>query len=347
MEKRLMSISPCSIKGKYNEIDFNSYPMIVLKNELKKRNIDIFNFNPKIKDPDAIIFFDYFKWAYKRIEDIPFKYKVLYLSESTAVNSEQYESKISSQFDLVFTWNDSIVVNNKIVKFNIPVVGNMIGSTNDFSARKKYIVMNANKYSFYDTERYSYRRECIDFLDSNNLELDLYGPYWQKNYYFRPKKLIGFFRKGFLDAIGKKQPHKILNLISHFKSLNLERKCYKGVAKDKYETLSKYKYCICFENDITPGDISEKIFDCFFCGTIPIYLGASNIEAYIPKETFIDMRQFCDFNQLVEYIDTLSECDERVILEAGKNYVQSAEFHNIWRPEKVYERIAEELAANL
>ena len=40
------------------------------------------------------------------------------------------------------------------------------------------------------------------------------------------------------------------------------------------------------------GYISEKIFDCFFAGTVPLYLGAPDIEDYIPADTFIDLRQF-------------------------------------------------------
>jgi hypothetical protein len=39
----------------------------------------------------------------------------------------------------------------------------------------------------------------------------------------------------------------------------------------KKNTLEKYKFSICYENarDI-PGYITEKIFDCFFAGCVPI-----------------------------------------------------------------------------
>lgn len=38
------------------------------------------------------------------------------------------------------------------------------------------------------------------------------------------------------------------------------------------------------------GYITEKIFDCFFPGVIPIYWGAENVTDYIPQDTFIDRR---------------------------------------------------------
>ena len=55
-------------------------------------------------------------------------------------------------------------------------------------------------------------------------------------------------------------------------------------SEEKLTTLSKYLFCICFENtDYINGYITEKIFCCFASGTVPIYLGAPNITHYIPK----------------------------------------------------------------
>ena len=60
-------------------------------------------------------------------------------------------------------------------------------------------------------------------------------------------------------------------------------------------TLSKYKFSICFENSITAGYISEKIFDCFYAGTIPIYYGDPNVKESIDPDSFIDFRKFDDY----------------------------------------------------
>ena len=38
--------------------------------------------------------------------------------------------------------------------------------------------------------------------------------------------------------------------------------------------------------------ITEKIFDCFYAGTIPVYLGAPDVARWLPPECFIDMRRF-------------------------------------------------------
>ena len=51
--------------------------------------------------------------------------------------------------------------------------------------------------------------------------------------------------------------------------------------------------------------ISEKIFDCFYSGTIPIYLGDPNISDTIPSDTFIDYRDFSNINDLLKYLDDM------------------------------------------
>jgi hypothetical protein len=67
---------------------------------------------------------------------------------------------------------------------------------------------------------------------------------------------------------------------------------------------------MCYENvkDV-PGYITEKIFDCFFSGCVPIYWGASNVTNYIPKECFIDRREFHDHESLYGFLCNMSEKD--------------------------------------
>ncbi len=79
----------------------------------------------------------------------------------------------------------------------------------------------------------------------------------------------------------------------------------------KLSMLKQYRYNLCFENTNDPvlsaGYVTEKILDCLETRTIPIYLGASNIEQYIPPECFIDLRNFADYQALDTYIRSVSE----------------------------------------
>lgn len=76
-----------------------------------------------------------------------------------------------------------------------------------------------------------------------------------------------------------------------------------GTVESKAITLAKYKFCICYENmrDVK-GYITEKIFDCFMAGCVPIYWGASNITDYIPADCFIDRRTFTSMEELYVFM---------------------------------------------
>jgi hypothetical protein len=96
--------------------------------------------------------------------------------------------------------------------------------------------------------------------------------------------------------------------------------------ESKYEALSKYNFAICYENAIFPGYVMEKIFDCFFVGTIPIYLGAPDIEKYVPKKCFIDRRDFSSYDELGKYLKSLGEPEINAYRENIHQYLTSEQF---------------------
>jgi hypothetical protein len=71
---------------------------------------------------------------------------------------------------------------------------------------------------------------------------------------------------------------------------------------DKVKTLSNYRFALCFENTAFPGYVTEKIFDCFAAGCIPIYLGAPDITDLVPAAAFVDARRFRGFAHLESFI---------------------------------------------
>ena len=55
------------------------------------------------------------------------------------------------------------------------------------------------------------------------------------------------------------------------------------------------------------GYITEKIFDSFFSGSIPIYEGASNINKFIDEDLMINLRDFNNIQEVVTYTSNLSK----------------------------------------
>jgi hypothetical protein len=96
---------------------------------------------------------------------------------------------------------------------------------------------------------------------------------------------------------------------------------------EKLETLANYRFSLCFENSAFPGYITEKIFDCFLSGTIPVYLGAPDVADTIPPDAFVDLREFADFTELEEYMYRMKAGHACAMLEAAESFLESEAVH--------------------
>lgn len=71
----------------------------------------------------------------------------------------------------------------------------------------------------------------------------------------------------------------------------------------KLETIAAYKFTLAFENSISQDYVTEKFFDPLFVGSVPVYMGAPNIDDFAPGERcFINVAQFKGPRELAEYL---------------------------------------------
>lgn len=113
---------------------------------------------------------------------------------------------------------------------------------------------------------------------------------------------------------------------------------------EKLALLKHYRFCFCFENCFNPGYISEKIFSGFAAGCIPVYLGAPNVIDYIPKNCFIDYRDFANNEELYRFLKSMSAATYQRYIECIQAFLQSEQGY-LFTPEHfeeiIYEAIAE------
>ena len=81
------------------------------------------------------------------------------------------------------------------------------------------------------------------------------------------------------------------------------------IVANKKEFLKDYKFSICFENSKKLGYISEKLFDAFESGTIPIYFGDDSIEELINNKAYIHVKDIDDFEEKIELIKKIDQDD--------------------------------------
>lgn len=222
------------------------------------------------------------------LSKIPKEKLVFFLWEPWEIPKNYY-----AYFSRVYTWDDDLVDNVKFFKLYSPNLIPMEDPLPSFN-EKKFCVMVAG--SDVDpvgrkNDLYSERMRMVEFFETKPMgELEIYGRNWTKRYYRDYRFPIPGAHSG----------------------------------KQKISILKNYRFCICFENTKNiNGYVTEKILDCFAAGCVPIYYGAKNIETYIPKNCFIDYRDFSSKEELYSFLHQISEQQYEQYINNIRAFLQS------------------------
>jgi hypothetical protein len=111
---------------------------------------------------------------------------------------------------------------------------------------------------------------------------------------------------------------------------NRPYRCWKGIHNgSKLKLASNYRFLLAYENHrASLGYISEKIFDAFSAGTVPVYLGDEHIHEVVPPESFVDARLFPDPLSLLDFLANCPESRWREMREAGREFLASPAFES-------------------
>lgn len=142
--------------------------------------------------------------------------------------------------------------------------------------------------------------------------------------------------KKVVDSINnaKSKKNKFASLVSTHDATNIRTPMYNQISKidyincpgklfhnddtlktefnnNKIEYLKDFKFNICPENTISDGYITEKLFDAFKAGCIPIYNGDENIELdLVNKNALLFFKKDEDNAELIKEIEKLYKNDK-------------------------------------
>ena len=104
-----------------------------------------------------------------------------------------------------------------------------------------------------------------------------------------------------------------------------EKRCFKGSlpGNQNYDVIASHQFTLALENCSMPGYVTEKMMDTMFCGSIPVYLGATDVEKYVPKDTFIDIRDFDSYDKVIDFIVNLSSEEINIYRKRIKEFITS------------------------
>lgn len=282
-------------------------PYALLKKELEKFDINLST--QDINKPmlsDAVIYNDIPKNM--RLNDFH-EQSFLLQMESPIIRPQNFNTKNYQFFEKIFTWADDLVDNKKFFKINYSYARPKVIQAKE---KTQFLTMiAANKHSQYRNELYSERKKVIEWYAMNNSDkFDLYGRKW-----------------GEISA-----QNRYLNFA--IKKMNLKRKknwnghnVFKGSITAKSEVLGRYKFAICFENYTgINGYITEKIFDAFLNGVVPIYYGAPNVCEHIPNNCFINYCDFKNIQEMHDYLTSMSKVEYQSYQENINHFIYGSEF---------------------
>ena len=262
-------------------------------------------FKKSLKEPDICVFLDIPPNNIHTIINKDCTKAIVLLREADMVCKRNYDIKRHLEFDVILTWKRNLIDQKKYfllpsTKFDI----NRKIEVADFLFRKLCVLINSNLQSNVKGELYSERRRVIEWFEKNQMDsFDLFGYGWDTN------SLTLFNKKIFKTKL-----------------LSKKLKTYKGIAFDKLLVLSKYKFSICFENTNNINYyITEKIFDSFLAGTVPVYWGTPNISDLIPPKCFVDYRNFNSLSDLYNFMKNISDKDYLEYIKNINEYLTSYE----------------------
>jgi hypothetical protein len=291
-----------------------SYPSVYLARHLRALGHQVNTLDmAALESFDAAIFLDhptFLNSYYRRLRRMPGKKLYLFLLENPAHRPDNYWRWNHRAFDKVFTWNLEWVDHKKYFQLWLPVKIPESFRINPAEKTKFCVTVVSQKYSGHRQELYSERVRGIRWFEREHpAAFDLYGLDWDRIYF-----------------TGKLSRLNLLLQRIYVKCPGLMRRrrfpSHRGPVPRKDAVMRQYKFAMAYENAAFPGYVTEKIFDALFAGCVPVYLGAPNVTDYIPADTFIDRRNFRNYEELYQFLTSMSEKDYLGYIRAIEDFVR-------------------------
>lgn len=260
-----------------------------------------------ITDIDACLFVDPHHGYLKKLKSLDNTPILVYMMREPPSfvpqnNIRQFLS-YSELFNSSLTWDESISrLDDCYYKYRWPQRTDLrTDESAPFEEKNLLTNVSSRKYSSHPNELYSAREDIIKYFDKNYPdEFEFYGLGWNEKFDFFERYQFG-------------------------KPARENYMAYRGEISDKLSAYFENKFALCFENMTgVDGWITEKIFDCYRAGIVPVYWGASNIADKLPEDSFVDYRRFRNPKALHDYLQSIKEDDYKQMVEAGEEYLRSS-----------------------
>lgn len=84
----------------------------------------------------------------------------------------------------------------------------------------------------------------------------------------------------------------------------------RSLRESKFSVMKDYKFCLCPENSIYDGYVTEKLLDAYAGGTVPIYSGTLSVDCDFHEGAYLNYINTKDMSWFVQTIQAIDESKE-------------------------------------
>lgn len=154
------------------------------------------------------------------------------------------------------------------------------------------------------------------FLTSTNLLKSTTKTYWgaevpTMNELMDGRKFVHRKKRFVATFIGRAYPIRMhaIEVLNQIGRIDIFGAASRNQIKTPYKLSNKYKFVMCFENDIYPGYVTEKPFEAYLTGAIPLYYGFDSL-GYLNSKSIVNLLDFKNMNEWANYIDELNNSNK-------------------------------------
>lgn len=241
----------------------------------------------------------------------------VYLYENPLIRPLNRDRVALSRYARWFTWDGELLGDPRAVRLPYPNRFETAAWT-DPTERPLFCVLVASNKAlaiFDPRDQYQARVRILDWYErAAPRDFHLYGRGWE-----RPAALPG--RWGRIRNQFRKLWHRLRPAVSPYAT-------WRGPVDDKIALLRRARFCLAHENcrDL-PGYVTEKLFDCFRAGCVPVYIGPAEIADLVPPGCFIDGRAFATPSALDAHLRSIDDDAYRAYQARIQAFLASPQAH--------------------
>jgi hypothetical protein len=217
-----------------------------------------------------------------------------YLYEDPLIRPLNREMAQLRRYRKVFTSNETLIDGKQILRLDYPN-DLSLRPVPSFIERDLFCVMIASNKALlhsHPSSLHGKRIEIIRFFETQAPELfALYGKGWD------------------IPAVRPGVTGRIIKRVNEWRARVIPSRSFpscRGLVYSKSDVLDRAKFSICYENARgSPGYLTEKIFDCFTSGCIPVYIGTKHGTTLVPESCYIDGDRFNSPAEMLHFLQSI------------------------------------------